>query len=159
MHTDRCGNTCRQKCCAKESGTESKIQEFMYRDTKYVKLMCDHIGNKVANGTVTQDNVESHTGKTFNRFTIKTAIWDRGSSVSIATGWTVRGSNPGGGEILRTLQTGPGVHRASYTMRTKSFPGVMRPGRGVDHPPHLAPRLKEEQSYTSTSPLGVRGLF
>jgi len=24
------------------------------------------------------------------------------------------------------------------------FPGVMRPGRGVDHPPHLATRLKKE---------------
>jgi hypothetical protein len=27
------------------------------------------------------------------------------------------------------------------------FPGVKRPGRGVDHPPHLAPRLKKEYSY------------
>ena len=27
------------------------------------------------------------------------------------------------------------------------FPGVKRPGRGVDHPPHLTPRLKEEYSY------------
>jgi hypothetical protein len=25
-----------------------------------------------------------------------------------------------------------------------SFPGVKRPGRGVDHSPHLAPRLKKE---------------
>jgi len=24
------------------------------------------------------------------------------------------------------------------------FPGVKRPGRGVDHPPHLAPRLRKE---------------
>jgi len=31
MHTDRCGNTCTQKCCAKGSGKEVKIQEFMYR--------------------------------------------------------------------------------------------------------------------------------
>jgi hypothetical protein len=28
MHTDRCGNTCRQKCCAKGSGKEVKIQEL-----------------------------------------------------------------------------------------------------------------------------------
>jgi hypothetical protein len=40
-----------------------------------------------------------------------------------------------------------------------SFPGVKRPGRGVDHPPHLTPRLKEEYSYTSTPPLGFRDLF
>jgi len=29
-------------------------------------------------------------------------------------------------------------------MGTGSFPGVKRPGRGVDHPPHLASRLKKE---------------
>jgi hypothetical protein len=40
-----------------------------------------------------------------------------------------------------------------------SFPGAKRPGRGVDHPPHLAPRLKKEQSYTSTPPLGLRGVL
>ena len=43
------------------------------------------------------------------------------------------------------VQTGPGAHPASYAMDTGSFPGVKRPGRGVDHPPlHLAPRLKKE---------------
>jgi len=36
------------------------------------------------------------------------------------------------------------VHPASCTMDTGSFPGVKRLGRGVDHPPHLAPRLKKE---------------
>jgi hypothetical protein len=33
------------------------------------------------------------------------------------------------------VQTGSGGHQASYTMSTRSFPGVKRPGRGVDHPP------------------------
>ena len=28
MHTDRCGNTRRQKYCAKGSGKEVKIQDF-----------------------------------------------------------------------------------------------------------------------------------
>jgi len=36
------------------------------------------------------------------------------------------------------------AHPASYTMGNGSFPGVQRPGRGVDHLPHLAPRLKQE---------------
>jgi len=44
-------------------------------------------------------------------------------------------------------------------MGTVSFTGVKRPGRGVDRPPHLALRLKKEYSYTSTPPLGLRGLF
>ena len=65
-------------------------------------------------------------------------------------------------EVMRfstPFQNGPGAYPASYTMGTGSFPGVKRPGYGVDHPPHLAPRLKKEQSYTSTPPLGLRGLF
>jgi hypothetical protein len=37
--------------------------------------------------------------------------------------------------------------------------GLKRPGRGVDHPPHLAPRLKKEWSCTSTPSLGLRGLL
>ena len=42
------------------------------------------------------------------------------------------------------VQTGPGANPASYTVGTGSFPGVKRPGRGDDHPPHLEPRLKKE---------------
>jgi hypothetical protein len=44
------------------------------------------------------------------------------------------------------VQKGPGAHPASYTTGTGSFLGVKRPGRGVDHPPHLAPRLKKGRS-------------
>jgi hypothetical protein len=51
------------------------------------------------------------------------------------------------------------VHPALYTMATGSFPGVKRPGRGVEHPPYLASRLKKGYSCTSTPPLGLRSLF
>ena len=37
MHTDRCGNTRRQKRCTKGSRKEVKIQEFVYRDTTNVE--------------------------------------------------------------------------------------------------------------------------
>jgi len=37
MHTDRCGNTRSEKCCAKGSGKEVEIQEFMYRDKTNVE--------------------------------------------------------------------------------------------------------------------------
>jgi hypothetical protein len=33
VHTDRCGNTSRNKCRGKGSGKEVKIPEFRYRDT------------------------------------------------------------------------------------------------------------------------------
>ena len=39
------------------------------------------------------------------------------------------------------------------------YRGVKWPRRGVDHPPHLAPRLKIEQSYTSAPPLGLHCLL
>jgi hypothetical protein len=71
-----------------------------------------------------------------------------------------RGSNPGVGRgFSATFQTDPGADPASYTMDTGSSPGVKRPGRGVDHPPHLVPRLKGEYSYNSAPPLGLRGLL
>jgi len=38
----------------------------------------------------------------------------------------------------------PGSRSTYCPMGTGSFPGVRRPGRGVDHAPNLAPRLKKE---------------
>jgi hypothetical protein len=68
----------------------------------------------------------------------------RDSSVGIATGWTVRGSNPGGGEIFLTRPDRPwGSPSLLYNRYRVSFPGVKRPGRGVNHPPNLTPRLKK----------------
>ena len=58
-----------------------------------------------------------------------------------------------------TVRTGPEAHPASYTTGTGSFPGVNRPKCGIDHPSHLASRLKKEYSYTSSPPLVFRGLF
>ena len=65
------------------------------------------------------------------------------SVLRLATGWTVRGSNPVGGEIFRTVQTGPETHPASCTMGTGSLLGVKRPGRGVDHPPPSSAEVKD----------------
>ena len=68
----------------------------------------------------------------------------RDSSVGIATRYGLDG--PGiesrGAIFSAPLQTGPGANPASYTMGTGSFPGVKRPGRGVDHPPPSA-KVKE----------------
>jgi len=74
----------------------------------------------------------------------------RDSSVGIATRYGLGIESRWGARFSTPVQTGPGVHPASYTMGG-SFPGVKRPGRCVDRPPHLAPRLKKEHSYTFTS--------
>jgi len=49
-----------------------------------------------------------------------------------------------GARFSAHFQTVPGAHPDSYTMDTGYFLGAKLPGHGVDHPPHLAPRLKEE---------------
>jgi len=54
----------------------------------------------------------------------------------IESQWEARYSAP--------VQTCPGAHPAYYTMGTVSFPGVKELARGVEHPPHLSPRLKKE---------------
>jgi hypothetical protein len=73
----------------------------------------------------------------------------------LATGLTVRGSNPGGGEIFRSLQTGSAAHPASYTVGTGSFPGVEWSGRGVDQPPPSSAKVKEREElylYSTSGP-------
>jgi hypothetical protein len=62
----------------------------------------------------------------------------------LATGWTVRGSNPEETRFSAPVQTGPEAQPASYTMGTGSFPGVKRPGRRVDHPPPSSAEVKKE---------------
>ena len=61
-----------------------------------------------------------------------------------ATAWTVRGPNRGGARFSAPVQNGPGAHPTSHTMGTRSLLGVRRPERGVNHPLHLASKLKKE---------------
>ena len=78
---------------------------------------------------------------------IKTVNVCRDSSVGIATRYGLDGSGiepRWGSRFCAPVQTVPGAHPASCTMDTGSFPGVKRPGYGVDHPPHLVPRLRKK---------------
>ena len=82
------------------------------------------------------------------------------SRYRLVTGWTVRGSNPGGYDSFRTRPHQPwSPSSLLYNGYRVSFPGVKRPGRGVNHPSYLAPRLKKEQSYTPTPLLSLHGLL
>ena len=67
-------------------------------------------------------------------------IGGRESSVGIATRYGLDGpviESRWGGEISAPVQTGPRAHPVSYTMGTRSFPGVKRPGSYADPPLHL----------------------
>jgi hypothetical protein len=60
-----------------------------------------------------------------------------------------------GAAFSAPVQTGPGAHPASYTMGTGSFPGVKRPGCGVDHPTPSNAEVKERVEvyfYFSSGP-------
>jgi len=75
MHTDRCGNTSRQKCCAKGNGKEVKIQEFVYRDTTNVEpQMYDCTSNNCSHWNSNEKfkkKFGSCTRKSFDSFTTK----------------------------------------------------------------------------------------
>ena len=76
MHTDGCGNTHRQKCRAKGSRKEVKIQEFMYRDATNVEPeIYDYISNKWSHWNSNEKLKEKFGScikkKKFNRFITK----------------------------------------------------------------------------------------
>jgi hypothetical protein len=48
-----------------------------------------------------------------------------------------------GARFSALVQAVPGAHPASYTMVTGTFPGVKRPGRGVDHTLQSSAEFKE----------------
>jgi hypothetical protein len=56
--------------------------------------------------------------------------------------------------FFAAVQTGPGAHPTSYTMRTRSYPGVKWPGRGVDHSPPSNAEVKERVESYFYSPSG-----
>jgi hypothetical protein len=69
------------------------------------------------------------------------------SRYRLVTGWTVRGSNPGGYESFRTRQHQPwSPSSLLYNWYRVSFPGLKRPGRGVNHPTHLAQYYRKSRA-------------
>jgi len=72
-----------------------------------------------------------------------------------ATGCTVRGSNPGEGEIFRTRPDRPCVPPSLlYNGYRFSFQGVKQLGRGVNHPLPSSAEVKESADLYLYSPFG-----
>jgi hypothetical protein len=62
----------------------------------------------------------------------------------LITGWTVRWSNPGGGEIFCTGPDRPWGPPSLLYNGTGSFPGVKRPERDADHSPPSSAEITKE---------------
>jgi hypothetical protein len=60
-----------------------------------------------------------------------------------------------GARFSTPVQSGSGAHPASYTMGTRSFPGVKRPGSGGDHPPPSSIAVKERVGLYLYCPFGL----
>jgi hypothetical protein len=104
-----------QPCIASES--ELHLCTLYQRGALFLWSVCLTTKHKIPGSGLSRN----HTKKNFK---------------GLATDWTVHGSSPDEGEIFRsqpTIQWLPGL-----------FAGVKRPGRAVNHPPHLAPRLKKK---------------
>ena len=68
-------------------------------------------------------------------------------------GWTVRGSNPGGGKIFCTCPDQPWRPTCLlYNGYRVSFPRVKLLGRGSDHPPPSSAEVKERVELYLYSP-------
>ena len=82
----------------------------------------------------------------------------RDSSVGKATRYGAGRSGdriPVGTRFSELVQTSPEAHPASYTKGTRSFAGVKRQGRGVDHPPTSSAEVKERVElylYSASGP-------
>ena len=66
---------------------------------------------------------------------------------------------PVGARFSPPIQTGPRAHPAPYTSTGSLSPGLSGRRVALTTHPHLAPRLKKEQSCTSSLPLGLHNLF
>jgi hypothetical protein len=74
----------------------------------------------------------------------------RDSSVGTATRYVLDDVSIESGDIFRIRPDRSwGPPSLLYNGHRFAFPGVKRPGRGVDHPFYISPRLKNEYSYTS----------
>ena len=82
------------------------------------------------------------------------------SEQRLSAGLMVRGSNPGGGEILCINPVLPwGPPYLLYDGYRFSFPVAKRPGCEVDYPPLSSPEIKERSEIYLYSTIGLHGLL
>jgi hypothetical protein len=118
------------------------MQRFWCISFETVFATCDQSARTARNSTGRILKVHIRVGSNWSRYSDSLRAGRSGDQIPVE----MRFSSP--------VQTGPGAHPASYTMGTGSFPGVERPGRGVDHPPPSRAEVKERVELYLYSPSG-----
>jgi len=72
----------------------------------------------------------------------------------LATGWKVRGSNPGGGEIFSNCPDQPWGPPSLLHNTYQVFPGIMQSESGIGHPSASTAQVKERVQLYLYSPSG-----
>ena len=108
----------------------------------YLGTGCNAIQIHFSKPGVLLGNTRANINTSFSSQTV-----GRDSSVGIATHYGQDG--PGiqsrcWARFSAPIQTCPGAHPACYTRGSGCFPTVKRPGLVVEHPLHLASRLRKE---------------
>ena len=108
--------------------------------TVHISQIGANVSEESADAILKSDNSQSIA-------TLHSSIVGRDSSVGIATGYGLDG--PGiesrwGRDIPHPSRPALVPTQPPIQWISGFFPGVKRPGRDVDHPPHLVPRLKKE---------------
>ena len=85
---------------------------------------------------------------------LKVAHCNAGRESVVATGRTIRGSNPGKGKIFRTRPhqrwDAPSLLYKGYWV---SFPELKLPGRGIDYPPPSSAEVEERSRAIPLLPI------
>ena len=91
--------------------------------------------------------------------TASNSVWAGISqSVWLATGWTVQGSNHGGGwDFPHPSRPSLGPTQSPVQLIPGLFPEVKRPGHGADHPPASSAEVKEILELHLHFPLDLHG--
>jgi hypothetical protein len=113
---------CIAPCLGSAEGKESEFKEKLSNKSKWLRISLLHL----------RFNVEFE----INIYTYYLRYCGPGSVVGITTGWTVRGSNPGGGEIFRTCPDWPSGLSSLLYNEYGVLPGV-KSGRSVTLTSHL----------------------